>query len=262
MTADCQTSKWQPKAHLVLAIEGLTIERHDSKTGLKFLLDVPTLKIYAEDRVGFVGESGSGKTTLLESLGLLGWPRSISRFDLAMGSDGPMIDLLPPIIARDSNTLSAVRAKCMGFIVQDGGLLPYLSVYENALLAAELSGGSRDSRHDRIKTAAESMGLANYLHRMPSELSGGQRQRGAVLRALAPGAKLVFGDEPTASLDSSTSRDVMTQIAASAEAFQATVVVASHNIPLLAEFGFRLFRINVESSSDMRRATLRPEENS
>ncbi len=243
-------------ARLALEIEGLSVERHDPKTGITFLLDVPVLEIRAGDRIGFVGESGSGKTTLLESLGLLSWPNSISRFGISLDHSEVLMDLLPQILGRDSNALSTIRATCIGFILQDGGLLPYLTVLENALLAAELSSGWPNVNRARIERAAHAMGLAEFLDRMPAELSGGQRQRAAVLRALAPGAKLLFGDEPTASLDPSTSHDVMTLIADSAEAFGASVVIASHNVPLLRQFGYRLYRVHVEVHDRLRHATL------
>ncbi len=256
MARQCRERVYGSAAPAMLEIEGLSVERHDPKTGITFRLDVPALEIRAGDRIGVMGDSGSGKTTLLESLGLLSWPNSISRFDIALDHDGTLVNLLQPILARDSNALSTIRATGIGFILQDGGLLPYLTVLENALLAAELSRGRLNVNRARIEEAAHAMGLAEFLDRMPAELSGGQRQRAAVLRALAPGAKLLFCDEPTASLDPSTSFDVMTLIAESAETFGASVVIVSHDQPLLRQFGYRLYRVHVEAYDQLRHATL------
>lgn len=243
----------------LLKVAGLRVARHDPVTDVQFILDVPRFEVGVGDRVGFVGESGSGKTTFLETLGLLTWPSALDAFELSLCGDGRKTDMVNPLMTKDANMLSTVRAASMGFITQDGGLLPYLTILENALLAAELSGGQRSADQHRITETAEAMGIAPFLHRMPAALSGGQRQRAAVLRALAPGARLLIGDEPTAALDPSSSADVMNLLAATTETFGASVVLATHNASLLREFGFRVFRINVDESETVRRATLAPE---
>ena len=244
---------------IVLRISNLRIERQDPVTGTTFILDVPEFHIRDCDRIGLVGTSGSGKTTFLEMLGLLIWPSHLERFDFRPRPDGQLLDLVPFIRRRDGSALSEIRSEYMGFIMQDGGLLPYLSVFENAWLAVRLSDRSGNVNRKRIETTAGAMGLAEYLHRMPASLSGGQRQRAAVLRSLAPGACLLLGDEPTAALDSPNSFDVMTLISDSAGSVGASVVLASHNAALLREFGYRIFCVKVEEHPNHRVASLAPE---
>lgn len=240
----------------VVHIEGLRIERHDPGTGVTFVLDVPEFSTFAGDRVGFVGASGSGKTTFLEMLGLLTWPDEITRFDFALGSERSMRDVTGLLRRRRTDELAEFRAQNIGFIIQDGGLLPYMTVFENARLAAELSDEAGKVRSSNIRSAAEAIGIGAFLDRLPSTLSGGQKQRAAVLRAVATQPSLIIGDEPTASLDPETSNDVMHLLVDQAAKRGAAVVLASHNAPLLKKFGFRLARVAIAESPGLRHATL------
>ena len=244
----------------VLRIRGLRIVRRDPVSRTEFALEVPEFEVLQLDRIGFVGPSGSGKTTFLEMLGLLIWPDEIESFILSPEGDGRMIDILPPMLRRNSDALAEIRAKGIGFIMQDGGLLPYLTVFENARLAAELAMGKHREHPQKIKNSAHAIGIGDLLHRMPATLSGGQRQRAAVLRAVAANPKLLIGDEPTASLDLSASEDVMELLTSQAETRRAAVVLASHNANLLRRFGFRIARVSIEESPTLRRATLSVEE--
>ena len=142
----------------------------------------------------------------------------------------------------------------MGFVLQDGGLLPHLTVRENAEIAQKLSRQRPDP--ERIIRLADEMGIGGYLDRYQSALSGGQRQRAAVLRSLVTGAPLLLADEPTAALDPRNSRAVLEAMVHSSRDRGATVIVASHNADLLGQFGFRICRVHVEEAADTRHATL------
>ncbi len=242
----------------VVRIEGLRIERHDPQAESTFVLDVPAFTASAGDRVGFVGESGSGKTTFLEMLGLLTWPDEIARFDLKLGTgqDEARRDVTGMLRRRQTDRLAELRARHIGFIIQDGGLLPYMTVLENARLAAELSLGAAHTCVDDIRAAARAIGIGDFLNRLPASLSGGQRQRAAVLRAVVTQPNLIIGDEPTASLDPGTSDDVMRLLVDQAAARGSTIVLASHNAPLLKRFGFRLARVSIAEQPGLCHATL------
>lgn len=205
-------------------------------------------------RIGLIGESGSGKTSFLEVLGLLAWPDQIERFDFRPDAGIAAINLLPAILGRQANLLAQLRARSIGFVLQDGGLLPYLTVRENADLSATLSGAGLAVT--QIEDLAEAMGLQPYLNRSQADLSGGQKQRAAVLRALAAGVPLLLADEPTAALDPGTSDAVMEAMVLSCDAVNATQIVASHNAPLLERFGFEILRVSVTEGAHWRHAKL------
>ena len=245
----------------VLALEDLWIKRVGQGSGKGFVLHVDALDVHAGERVGLVGRSGSGKTTLLEMLGLLVWPDQVGRFEVVLPGSEQSIDLCPMIRSRRVDTLASIRARTIGFVLQDSGLLPYLSVRENALLAARLSEKFKTTTSELVIRIAEDLGIASLLDRLPARLSGGERQRAAVLRALAPSPNLLFVDEPTAPLDHATSRDVMAAIVASSSRNHAGVICASHDEELLQANGFRILRFHISLNGERVHAELRADEN-
>jgi len=240
----------------VLRLRDVVVSRHDPVAGRAFRLEVDRLDLVRGDRLGIVGQSGSGKTTLLALLGLLGWPDRIGAFDLSPDGDGRMLDLGPPIRDRQAGVLAAIRSRVLGFVLQEGGLLPWLTVGENARLAVELAGQRMVPGLTRTRAIAAEMGIDGLLHRYPATLSGGQRQRAAVLRALATGPRILLADEPTAALDPETSEDVMGAIVRQAADTGAALIVVSHQVALLQAHGFALRRLVVERAAHETRATL------
>jgi putative ABC transport system ATP-binding protein len=244
---------------LAMALRDLTVERADPFTGKMFRLHVPAFDVELGARICLTGRSGSGKTTLLEILGLLAHPTTLERFDLAPFGDQRMMSVLEPMRRKDATTLSAIRARMMGFVLQDGGLLPYLTIRENALLAAELAGHSRwGETRQRITEVAKLIGMAELLDRLPAKLSGGERQRAAVLRSLAPAPRILLADEPTASLDPETSEEVLGLLTHTASSFGATVIMVSHNAPLAEKFGFQICALQTEETDTEKHTTLPP----
>ncbi len=239
-----------------LRLTNLVVTRAQSETGRRYTLHVPKFEAAQMDRIGLIGESGSGKSTFLEILGLLAWPDALDSYQIAPDGDGRMMELAPSLLAGDTETLTKIRARLIGFVLQDGGLIPYLSVAENAELAARLSTGLSAGAHKRIQELAHDMGILDYLSRLPAQLSGGQRQRAAVLRALAPGVALLLGDEPTASLDSATADEVMRTLVNSAKQSNATLILASHDTDLLQRHGFRICEVKATGDVNDRQATL------
>lgn len=235
-----------------LRIEDMHVQRGD------FALAVPEFNLTANSRVAIIGESGSGKTTFLELLGLLGWPDQIGRYHLFPDDNRSYLDLTDSIRSRDISNLSEVRGRALGFVLQDGGLIPYLSLRENAYLAAELAWGLSAEARVGIRETAATLGILDLLDRAPASLSGGQKQRGAVLRALTPGVRLLICDEPTAALDPGSSGKVMDALVRSAATNGAALVTASHNRPLMERFDFEIFEMSETVVDGVRRATLGP----
>lgn len=238
----------------IMRVTGLTMSRPGLGEEPDYLLSVPDFKARRGARIGLIGESGSGKTTFLEVLGLLAWPDAVTQYDFAPALGQGVMDLSKALQGRQSSLLSELRARTVGFVLQDGGLLPYLTVRENAELSQRLSRQTNAS--DRIETLAHAMGIADYLDRYQSTLSGGQRQRAAVLRTLAANVPLLLADEPTAALDPRNSHAVLEAMVHSGTEAGATMIVASHNADLLASYGFELLRIEVSEGETYRHATL------
>lgn len=230
--------------HLV-DLSGLRLTRPATRHGHGYSLTIPHFRLSAGDRIGLVGPSGSGKSSLLDILALIRRPDAVTRFFLS-GQDVTKVMLRGRL-----DGLTALRARHVGYVLQDGGLLPYLTVRGNALLAARLAG---QHGRDAISARARLLGMADLLDKSPAALSGGQRQRAAVLRGLASNAKILLADEPTAALDAANAQTVI-QLLADLPADRA-VVVSSHNEDLLSQAGFRLMRIALHHDAGQTRATL------
>ncbi|MCX7367509.1 MAG: ATP-binding cassette domain-containing protein [Alphaproteobacteria bacterium] len=154
------------------------IIRHQAPGGaLGFELVIEEFSITRGEALALVGPSGSGKSTLLDLLALARRPSSTGRF-LLTPRTGKAIDLGAVWRAGDDNSLTAIRAAHFGYILQTGGLLPFLSVRRNIALSQAVLGRP-DPRH--IEALAARLEIAPLLERMPATLSVGQRQRVALL---------------------------------------------------------------------------------
>lgn len=155
------------------------------------------LTIEAGEIVIMTGPSGSGKTTLLTLMGAL---RS--------AQEGSLTVLGHQMRSATPASLLTVR-RSIGYIFQAHNLIDSLTALENVEMSLDLLDLSGRERRARAVEAMNSVGLAERLHHHPNEMSGGQKQRVAIARALAPHPRLILADEPTASLDSETSRKLL-----------------------------------------------------
>ena len=154
-----------------------------------------SLVVQAGEFAVLAGPSGSGKTTLLNLLGLLDLPDS-----------GSLVFEGKDVSALDERERSRLRRERLGFVFQAHQLVPVLSAEENVALALWIRGLPEEACAARARAALAAVGLAGLEDRRPDALSGGQRQRVAVARALVGEPVLILADEPTASLDSETSK--------------------------------------------------------
>ena len=181
----------------------------------KVVLDNISLKINDGESVVLVGPSGSGKSSMIYLLSALKKPTS------------------GDIIFNNSNfsgkkDTSDERYDSFGFIFQQHFLIPYMSVLENVLIAIKDSDTIEKSKEMLIK-----LGLEEHLNKKPHQLSGGQRQRVAIARALVKKPRVLFADEPTASLDHETAVEVMSLIREMKDT--TTLIMATHDTSLLEE---------------------------
>ncbi|MBI4065676.1 ABC transporter ATP-binding protein [Candidatus Kaiserbacteria bacterium] len=148
--------------------------------------------------VAIMGRSGAGKSTLLYQMSLLDEPTS-----------GEI-----HISGKEAHTMSEnekmlFRLKEFGYVFQDYALLPELTAIENVALPLLMQGLSSDEAEEKAKVALERVGVGVRLNNLPSQLSGGEQQRVSVSRAIAHSPSVLFADEPTANLDSESSKRVM-----------------------------------------------------
>jgi putative ABC transport system ATP-binding protein len=193
------------------------------------------------------GPSGSGKSTLLHCAA--GLDRPDAGRVLVGGTD---------LTALTERQLTAYRRSRIGFILQDGGLLPSLTAEQNAVLPLRLAGRRPD--RGAVRSALEAVGLTpEQGRRRPSRLSGGQRQRVAVARALLSRPAVVFADEPTAALDPASADAIHELLRALAHDRGVTLVVVTHGaVP--ADHHIRLHEGRVAPQAHMRGAAPRAPE--
>jgi putative ABC transport system ATP-binding protein len=163
-----------------------------------------------------MGPSGSGKSTLMHILAGLDQPTG-GWVEIA----GTRLDGL------DDRALTLLRRQEVGFIFQSYNLLPVLTAEENVLLPLRIAGERPDG--DWIETLIDTVGLADRRTHRPSELSGGQQQRVAVARALVARPAVVFADEPTGNLDSTSSGTVLDLLRRAVDEFGQTIVMVTHD---------------------------------
>jgi putative ABC transport system ATP-binding protein len=185
-------------------------------------------KIEKGDFLIVKGPSGSGKSTLLNILGLLDEP-----------TEGEVFLFNEKVSFADFDELATLRSRSISFIFQAFNLNPVLTLEENVMVPLMIRKDiSREEKQKRVAEWIENTGLSQHKHHKPEELSGGQRQRVAIARAMVSEPALVIADEPTANLDSETSRSILAMMKKLNEEKGTTFIFATHD-PVLAEYAKR-----------------------
>ncbi len=173
-------------------------KEHGRGGGLVHAVNGVDLDVAAGESVAIVGPSGCGKSSLLYLLGGLERPTAGT---IQLGAE--RIDRLP------ETRLARLRRSEIGFVFQTFELIDELTALENVELSALLARATPTAARHRARALLEQVGLADRADHLPSELSGGQRQRVAIARAIINEPKVIFADEPTGSLDSAATADVL-----------------------------------------------------
>ena len=204
--------------------------------GSQFCLRVPSLQIAMGEKIALIGESGCGKSTLLDMLAFILQPSEIGSFRFRPERDEESRDIQSCWKNGKLNELGDLRKRYIGYVMQTGGLLPYLTVRDNMNLCRSVLGLRPDGMVEHL---AEELGITAHLNKLPDALSTGERQRVAIGRAVAHRPSIVIADEPTASLDPYAAEKVMSMFIGLAEEFDITVILASHAWDHVKELGLR-----------------------
>ena len=199
---------------------------------LVYRLEVPALDAAPAERLLLKGPSGCGKSTILDIIAMILRPDGAESF-LFMGED-----VLGAVRKNDDARIAPLR-RHIGYILQTGGLLPFLSIKENILLSRRRAGLPLEGY---AETKAEALGIGHLLGKSLAALSVGERQRAAIVAALAGEPALVLADEPTAALDPRNADIVLDLLIATVEEAGATLILVTH-APDRVPTGFRHYAV-------------------
>ncbi len=175
-----------------------------------------SLQVASGEFVAIIGPSGAGKSTLLYLCGLLDHPTS-----------GKIIINSVDTERLTSDERTAFRLHNLGYVFQDYALLPELTALENVMVPLLMRGLNANAASEKAEHTLEKVGLKGHSYKLPSQMSGGQQQRVSIARAIADNPKILFADEPTANLDSASSREVLETFLELHEKGQ-TIVMVTH----------------------------------
>jgi putative ABC transport system ATP-binding protein len=175
-----------------------------------------TLEVQPGELVAVMGPSGSGKSTLMHCAAGLD---SVTDGQVQIGE--------VEITRLKEKALTELRRDRIGFVFQSFNLIPTLNAEENILLPLAIAGRTPD--RGWFDTVIDAVGLRDRLSHRPSELSGGQQQRVACARALVSQPEIVFADEPTGNLDSTSGAEVLNFLRRSVDEFGQTIVMVTHD---------------------------------
>ena len=191
------------------------------------IIDELTLSIVSGEVVVFVGRSGAGKSTLLKLVNRLLLPTAGS----------------VRVEGRDTREWDAIRLRRrIGYVLQDVGLFPHMTVEANVGVVPRLEGWPADRVRARSLALLDLVGLPpdTFASRWPSELSGGQRQRVGVARALAADPPILLMDEPFGALDPATRVELQREFARIQQQLKTTVILVTHDMAEASALGRRI----------------------
>ena len=258
---------------MILSIRGLSKVR-PLEGAAGYRLVVPELDVRSGEKIVITGPSGSGKSTFLDLLGMVLKPDSAERFlfspadttvhapnneallDAALSAAATLPDPLESSLAATTpharawdiagawsgnrlEDLARWRRK-VGYVLQTGGLLPFLTVRENIATPRRLLDLPADGSLD---TLVEGLGITHLLDKNPAHISVGERQRAAIARALAARPALVLADEPTAALDPLNAASVLGLFSDMVSALGVTLILVTHAPEQMIGMGFRRLEV-------------------
>ena len=216
------------------------------KVNLKYQTDKDTIKVLnnidlttkKKDTISIMGESGSGKTSLIMLIG-----------GLEKATSGKIFFQDQDITALSEDEVSEIRRKHIGIVFQSFYLIPNYTAVENVALTLELN--KLKNPQQQAKELLDRFGLKNRFNNLPSQLSGGEQQRVAIARAAINEPQLILADEPTGSLDQSTSKEIF-NLFLKFKSQNRSIIYATHNRELAdkADYKLKIIDGNIRRSNE------------
>ena len=216
------------KCHNVVVLNNVVKYYNNGYIATK-VLDHVNLTIKKGEFVVILGPSGSGKTTLLNI---------ISGMDNA--TYGDVLIANENLIDYDQTQLTTFRRRNIGYVFQQYGLLPNLTVKENIQMGQNLQPNK--AKILDIDMILESIGMAAHANKYPNELSGGQQQRASIARSIAKNPNILFGDEPTGAIDGEMSKEIMRLFIEVNKQYHTTIIIVTHN-PIIADLATMVIQV-------------------
>ena len=214
--------------------------------GVGFRLLVPEIEIRSQENIALVGHSGCGKSTLLDMLALILRPDECDEWSVHP-VDGDNYDIAKLWQRDKQSKLAQIRKQHIGYVLQSGGLLPYLTVRENIELPRKLLKLPDD---DSINSISKVLGIERQLDKLPGLLSAGERQRASFARALSHRPTILIADEPTAALDPITAQKIMAVVMEVIKGLKITMITASHDWAHVYKMELRTLKQEAETVED------------
>lgn len=211
----------------------------------RFTLAVERFTLCVGERVALVGPSGCGKSTLLDLLALVSQPDRAKAFHF-MSRYGA-VDVASVWAQKSNWHFADSRRISLGYILQTGGLLPFLTVDENIGLSLSMQG---KPTKNAVLELSSRLGIERQLGKKPDQLSVGERQRVAIVRALVHNPEVVLADEPTAALDPIRAAEVMDLFSELVVERGVAVIMATHDREMAIRYGFRLTEFTLSTVDD------------
>ena len=207
--------------------------------GLEVLKDI-SLHVEKGQVVAIIGPSGSGKSTLLRCATML---ETVDEGTICYGADVLVhTDEHGKTVYADKTTLKKIRSK-FGLVFQNFNLFPHFSVLKNITEAQVIAGIDKKQAQEKARELLGKMGLADKEKAYPCQLSGGQQQRVALARTLAQNPQIILADEPVASLDPVTAKQVMDDFQRINRDMRITILINIHHVDLALQYATRVIGI-------------------
>ncbi|MDR3108670.1 MAG: ATP-binding cassette domain-containing protein [Planctomycetaceae bacterium] len=231
----------------VLQIDGLEHTLYNRASKDTFTVYVDSLvSFHAGTFTSILGQSGCGKTTLLTVIGLLRKPtvpEKIKTFRI-LGED------IADLWKRNKNSkIEHLRRSSIGFALQNGELLPALTVAENIAVPLCLNGVSSGERKERVDELLAAFGIQHRKTARINKLSGGEYQRVVLARAIAHSPKIVFVDEPTSALNRERAVEALKELQKLGREKQTAVIMITHDVELAKQFSDQIIKMEPKGKS-------------
>ncbi len=229
----------------------ISIKNIYKKRPSAFSLYVEYFAMKAGELVALVGPSGCGKSTALDLMAAILRPDFEQNAEQDITSEfiftphEQSIDMLGLWQGHHQNELALLRRQYIGYVLQTGGLLPFLSGQDNILLACH-----SPEHKEHMQELAQTLDIAHLLAKKPLQMSVGERQRFAIARALVHKPQLILADEPVASLDPLNANIVLELFVKLAKEHNISIIMVSHSPESARNMGFRLISTKIQRADE------------